>query len=125
MGHGPGNQTEAIISARSAREQRGRESADRRGPETVRDRLPAGRLFPGRRMPCDLSDGAVAGPVRIAPRRREEEKPPGLAARYSGRRSVLKHDPEKACPALDAGCVAVLPRDKRESVCAEIVLNQR
>jgi hypothetical protein len=26
----------------------------------------------------------------------------------------LKHDPEKACPALDAGCEAVFPRDKRQ-----------
>jgi hypothetical protein len=26
----------------------------------------------------------------------------------------LEHDPEKACPALDAGCVAVFPRDKRQ-----------
>jgi hypothetical protein len=34
------------------------------------------------------------------------------------------HDPEKACPALDAGCKAVFPRDKREGVCAEIMLNQ-
>ena len=25
-----------------------------------------------------------------------------------------EHDPEKACPALDAGCEAVFPRDKRK-----------
>jgi hypothetical protein len=36
---------------------------------------------------------------------------------------MLEHDPEKACPALDAGCVAVFLRDKRESVCAKIMLN--
>jgi hypothetical protein len=41
------------------------------------------------------------------------------------RRLRPEHDPEKARPALDAGCVAVLPRDKRESVCAEVMLNQR
>jgi hypothetical protein len=39
--------------------------------------------------------------------------------------NALEHDPEKACPALDAGWVAVFPRDKREGVCAKIMLNQR
>jgi hypothetical protein len=38
--------------------------------------------------------------------------------------AVLKHDPEKACPALIAGRLAVSPRDKRESVCAETMLTR-
>jgi hypothetical protein len=40
-----------------------------------------------------------------------------------------KHDPEKACPALDAGCVAVFlatnAKTNAKGVCAEIMLNQR
>jgi hypothetical protein len=47
--------------------------------------------------------------------------------------SRQKHDPEKACPALDAGCVAAFlatnaktnGKTNAKGVCAEIMLNQR
>jgi hypothetical protein len=42
----------------------------------------------------------------------------------SGQLHALKHDPNPKGRA-SAKCVAVLPRDERESVCAEIMLNKR
>src|ERR1700733_599130 len=101
MGHGSRDQTAAALSARPARERRGCESTDHRRPEGARGRLPAGRLFARRPLPRGLSHGDVAGAVRTAPRRGEEEKPRGLAARHSDRRRVL-------IP-LNAGATSVPP----------------
>ena len=42
---------------------------------------------------------------------------PGLGA--------LEHDPEKACPALDAGWVPVFPPDKRETFARRSCSNKK
>jgi hypothetical protein len=42
-----------------------------------------------------------------------------------GLRSFLEHDPEKACPALDAGWVPVFPRDKREAFARRSCSNKK
>src|SRR6266851_3951282 len=51
------------------------------------------------------------------------------APKPSGRRRAavreLEHDPEKACPALDAGWVPVFPRDKREAFARRSCSNKK
>src|SRR6266436_4903643 len=46
-------------------------------------------------------------------------------AGIAGGRDTLEHDPEKACPALDAGWVPVFPRDKREAFARRSCSNKK
>jgi hypothetical protein len=48
----------------------------------------------------------------------------GTVCRVRDTRS-LEHDPEKACPALDAGWVPVFPRDKREAFARRSCSNKK
>ncbi|HTG06496.1 MAG TPA: hypothetical protein VK635_20900, partial [Bradyrhizobium sp.] len=45
--------------------------------------------------------------------------------RQAPARLSLEHDPEKACPALDAGWVPVFPRDKREAFARRSCSNKK
>ena len=80
---------------------------------------------------CDRADefrppGGFASPRSIASARLADLVGPNAVAGHERLDGVgLEHDPEKACPALDAGWVPVFPRDKREAFARRSCSNKK
>jgi len=70
--------------------------------------------------------GGFASPRSIASARLADLVGPNAVAGHERLDGVgLEHDPEKACPALDAGWVPVFPRDKREAFARRSCSNKK
>jgi len=80
---------------------------------------------------CDRADefrppGGFASPRSIASARLADLVGPNAVAGHERLDGVgLEHDPENACPALDAGWVPVFPRDKREAFARRSCSNKK